>query len=114
MNLLFRTDASLTMGTGHVMRCIALAQACQDAGGRVAFVMVQSTAGIQARLAQESCEVLSISCAAGSEDDVRQTIPLARGRQAEWVVVDGYQFGADYPCALKAAGFKVLFLDDYG
>ena len=29
-------------------------------------------------------------------------------------MVDGYQFNADYQRALKAAGFRVLFLDDYG
>jgi len=113
-SLLIRVDASLKMGTGHVMRCIALAQTWQIAGGRATFVMAESTPGIQARLAQESCGVLSILCAAGSEDDVLQTITLARGRQVEWVVVDGYQFGGDYSSELKAAGFKVLFLDDYG
>jgi UDP-2,4-diacetamido-2,4,6-trideoxy-beta-L-altropyranose hydrolase len=114
MNLLFRTDASLTMGTGHVMRCVALAQALQDAGGRAAFVMAETTAGIQAKLAEESCEVFSISCVIASEDDSLQTSALARKSEADWVVVDGYRFGADYQRALKAAGFKVLFLDDYG
>src|SRR5882724_1444810 len=105
MNLLFRTDASLTMGTGHVMRCIALAQACQDTGGRAAFVTAESTAGIQARLAEESYPAISVSCAAGSKDDSGQTIALARENQADWIVVDGYQFGGEYQRALKAAGF---------
>jgi UDP-2,4-diacetamido-2,4,6-trideoxy-beta-L-altropyranose hydrolase len=114
MNLLFRTDASLTMGTGHVMRCIALAQACQDAGGSATFVMAESTPGIQAKLAEESCEAFPIACVVASEDDSRQTASLARKNRAEWIVVDGYQFGGDYQRALKADGFKVLFLDDYG
>ena len=114
MNLLFRTDGSRTMGTGHVMRCVALAQAWQDAGGRAVFAMADTTTGIQARLAAESCEVRSVSCAAGSEQDSAQTIALGREVVAEWIVVDGYQFLADYQRALKAAGFKVLFLDDYG
>jgi UDP-2,4-diacetamido-2,4,6-trideoxy-beta-L-altropyranose hydrolase len=118
MNLLFRTDASLTMGTGHVMRCIALAQAAQDAGGRVVFAMAESTAGVQTRLAGELQEVLFLSsaasCAAGSDDDAQQTIALARERAVDWIVVDGYQFTALYQRALKAAGFRVLFIDDYG
>lgn len=114
MNLLFRTDGSLAMGTGHVMRCIALAQALQDAGGRAVFALVDSTAGIQARLAEESCEARTVTGVAGSEDDAAQTIALARKKQADWIVVDGYQFGEDYQRALKAVGCKVLFLDDYG
>src|SRR5690242_914600 len=104
MNLLFRTDASLTMGTGHVMRCIALAQACQDAGGRVTFVMAESTPGTQAKLEEESCEVSSISCAVASQDDSLRTSDVARKTKADWIIVDGYQFGADYQRALKAAG----------
>src|SRR5271168_4272426 len=114
MNLLFRTDASLTMGTGHVMRCIALAQALQDAGGGAMFALAQSTAGIDARLALESCEVFAVAGVPGSEDDAAQTIALAREKQADWIVVDGCQFGEDYQRALKRAGFKALFLDDYG
>src|SRR5256885_10177192 len=112
-DLVVRCDASVATGTGHVMRCIALAQALQDVGGRTTFVMAQSVGGIQPRLAQESCEVLSISCIPGSEDDALQTIHLARGRQVEWIVVHGYQSGADYQRVLKSARFTVLLPDDY-
>src|SRR5450755_3620767 len=47
---------------------------------------------------------------------VRSRFRFVRGREqkAEWIVVDGYHFAADYQRALKAAGFKILFLDDYG
>ncbi len=114
MKLLIRADASVAMGTGHVMRGLALAQACQDAGGTAIFALAQATAGIQARLAAESCELGAISCAGGSEDDSRQTIELARKRHADWIVLDGYQFAAEYQRALKSAGLKVLFVDDYG
>jgi UDP-2,4-diacetamido-2,4,6-trideoxy-beta-L-altropyranose hydrolase len=112
--LLIRADASIAIGTGHVMRCLALAQAWQDAGGRAVFVMSEATPAIQTRLAAESCEVLFLSSAAGTDEDSFQTIVLARERVADWIVVDGYQFGADYQRALNAAGCKVLFLDDYG
>jgi UDP-2,4-diacetamido-2,4,6-trideoxy-beta-L-altropyranose hydrolase len=112
--LLIRTDASVAIGTGHVMRCLALAQAWQDTGGCAVFAMAESTPSIQARLESELCETLSVSGAAGTQNDARQILSLARERQAEWVVVDGYQFNADYQSVLKTAGFKVLFLDDYG
>jgi UDP-2,4-diacetamido-2,4,6-trideoxy-beta-L-altropyranose hydrolase len=113
-SLLIRADASITMGTGHVMRCLALAQAWQDSGGRAAFAIAESTSAIREQLAAESCEVISVAGAAGTADDSAQVIALAHKQQADWIVVDGYQFGADYQAALKAAGLKVLFLDDYG
>lgn len=96
------------------MRCLALAQAWQDTGGRTIFAMAQSTDAIHARLLSESCEAVSILAAAGSQDDATQTAALAREHAAGWIVVDGYQFTADYQRALKSAGCKILFLDDYG
>lgn len=96
------------------MRCLALAQAWQDAGGRAQFAVAQSTPAIQARLASEDCEVFSVTAEPGSTADANQTIALAGEHQANWIVVDGYQFDADYQRALKAAGCKILFVDDYG
>ena len=113
-SLLIRADASIAIGTGHAMRCLALAQAWQDAGGPAVFAMAEATSAIQRRLVAEGCEVVSVSSAAGTAEDARQTIALGREQKAEWIVVDGYHFAADYQRALKAAGFKILFLDDYG
>ena len=112
--LLIRADASVAMGTGHVMRCLALAQAFRDAGGRAVFIMRECTPAIRARLLAESCDVLSISCAPGTPDDARHTVALARQYGVVWIAVDGYQFGANYQNALKDEGAKVLFVDDYG
>jgi UDP-2,4-diacetamido-2,4,6-trideoxy-beta-L-altropyranose hydrolase len=112
--LLIRADASTAIGTGHVMRCLALAQAWQDAGGRAVFAMAESTHAVQTRLAAESCDVLQFTASTGTADDLRQTIALAKERNCEWVVVDGYQFEADYQQSLKAANIRVLFLDDCG
>jgi UDP-2,4-diacetamido-2,4,6-trideoxy-beta-L-altropyranose hydrolase len=114
MSLLFRTDASVAIGTGHVMRCLALAQAWQDRGQRAVFAMAESTPALQSRLANERCEVLAISSNAGDAGDAEQVIALAHQEGAEWIVVDGYRFTAEYQRALKAAGCKILFLDDYG
>src|SRR5258708_5663820 len=76
--------------------------------------MAEATPAVRARLVAESWEVVSIVHGAGTREDWGETIALARLQHAEWVVVDGYQFTTDYQQALKAAGLKILFLDDYG
>jgi UDP-2,4-diacetamido-2,4,6-trideoxy-beta-L-altropyranose hydrolase len=96
------------------MRCLALAQAWQDAGGRALFAIADPSSSVRERLLKESVNILAVSASAGTAEDASRTVALAREHAAAWVVVDGYQFGVDYQQALKSAGFKVLFLDDYG
>jgi len=96
------------------MRCLALAQTWQDAGGEVLFVLVSSVPALESRLKAEGLEVVHLASVAGSADEVRQTLALAGNRGAAWVVADGYQFGAQYQRAIKQAGLHLLFVDDYG
>lgn len=114
--LLLRANASAEIGTGHVMRCLALAQAWQRHGGRVHFLLGQPLAGLDQKLAEAGCEaaVLADSPALGSVADAAQAIAHAQQIKADWVVVDGYHFDAAYQEALKQAGLRVLFIDDYG
>jgi UDP-2,4-diacetamido-2,4,6-trideoxy-beta-L-altropyranose hydrolase len=112
--LLIRADASIAIGTGHVMRCLALAQAWQDAGGRVIFAAVEMTEAMRQRLLSEGCEFTWLSGDAGGDIDARNLIVTALESRAAWIVVDGYRFDAEYQRKLKREGLKVLFLDDYG
>jgi UDP-2,4-diacetamido-2,4,6-trideoxy-beta-L-altropyranose hydrolase len=113
-SLLIRADASIAMGTGHAMRCLALAQAWQDAGGRAMFAMAEATPAVQERLRSEGFDITRVDAEAGSAADGEDTAKLARKHQALWVVLDGYKFRAEYQANLKGRGHKVLFIDDNG
>jgi UDP-2,4-diacetamido-2,4,6-trideoxy-beta-L-altropyranose hydrolase len=113
-SLLIRADASVAIGTGHVMRCIALAQAWQDAGGRPVFAMADAIPAVQDDLRDRGYETVSLAVIPGMQDDIKQTVLCASEQQAEWVVLDGYQFHSDFQQVLKASGLRVLFLDDNG
>ncbi len=111
--LLVRADASPRMGTGHVMRCLALAQAWQDAGGQAVFVMAAGTPSpIQARLTHEGFRVQLLPATPGGDEDVARTTDLAGATGARWVVLDGYHFGASYQRQIKASGLRLLAIDD--
>ncbi len=114
MHLIFRTDASTQIGTGHVMRCLALAQAWQDAGGDASFIMAACPVVLEERLLSERIPVLHLteSITHGSEADAHETAAIARERGAEWIVVDGYHFGTDYQQSLQSLGLRILFWDD--
>ncbi|MFY9643693.1 MAG: UDP-2,4-diacetamido-2,4,6-trideoxy-beta-L-altropyranose hydrolase [Terriglobales bacterium] len=112
--LLIRADASVAIGTGHVMRCLALSQAWQDQGGSVTFAMAQSTTAIEERLRTEGVRLIRMEVAPGSAADSAQLIKVSLSQSAAWVVVDGYVFDSHYQEALGAAGLKVILIDDNG
>jgi len=112
--LIIRADASVAIATGHVMRCLALAQAWQDAGGNVVFAIAESTPAIETLLRSEGMEIVHLEVSPNSVQDAQDVSALACGRQATWIVVDGYRFDSDYQRNLKNAGLKLLFVDDLG
>lgn len=114
MHLLIRADASISIGTGHVMRCLALAQACLAAGWEVTFLMGEGSPPLAQRVAEEGVAVIEQPLPWGTLADAQQTIALVNQIEADWVVVDGYHFGADYQKWLKEANLRVLAVDDYG
>jgi UDP-2,4-diacetamido-2,4,6-trideoxy-beta-L-altropyranose hydrolase len=110
--VLIRADANVAIGTGHVMRSLALAQAWQDQGGRAIFVSAEISPAIRRRLAEEGFLSITIPASRGAFDDAAATIQAARVHEAAWIVIDGYAFGIEFQRAIQSAGFKILCIDD--
>lgn len=111
-SILIRTDASADIGTGHLMRCLALAQECRKKGHEPVFVLSMETS-LMERLKNERMEILFIDAERGSIEDAKATIEIARKHSPDWIITDGYAFDATYGRMLRDAGYKVLMIDDY-
>ncbi len=94
--IVFRADASPQIGTGHVMRCLALGQACRKVGERPVFVMCMVTPAMRSRLESEGFEVKILDCVPGSVEDAKQTVKTSKEVSSSWIVLDGYHFDAAY------------------
>jgi UDP-2,4-diacetamido-2,4,6-trideoxy-beta-L-altropyranose hydrolase len=112
--LVLRTDGGPTIGGGHVMRCLALAQVWSEAGGRIGFCAAILAPSLRQRLVRENFEVIDIEAAAGSPADADATLAAAARLGAPVAVVDGYHLPADYRRKLRQAGLKVAAIDDNG
>jgi UDP-2,4-diacetamido-2,4,6-trideoxy-beta-L-altropyranose hydrolase len=112
--LVIRADANTCMGTGHVMRCIALGQAWKRAGGEVFFVSCCASGSITERIAEEGFFLVELGQAyPESENDLNTTMQTARKLGASWIITDGYHFDLGYQRTVRQSGFKLLCVDDY-
>ena len=111
---MIRADASAQIGTGHLMRCIALAQAWRRAGGGVWFVCCEIPLALENRLRAERFGLRKLQVERGSKEDAVRAVAMAQELGAMWVVADGYCFCVDYQLSIKEAGLRLLVIDDYG
>ncbi len=112
--LILRADANFEIGTGHVMRCLALAQRWMKEGGQVAFVIRGESAPLQKRLEAEGVQVFLVPTQATEAEDIQFVLHVAQAHHPNWIVVDGYHFTAEYQFALKRARKRLLCIDDDG
>jgi UDP-2,4-diacetamido-2,4,6-trideoxy-beta-L-altropyranose hydrolase len=116
--LVIRADANADMGTGHVMRMIALAQAWHDDGGDAVFLCAEITPALEQRIRDEKLQLEKFAVAPGTRDDLAATsAAVSRHAAAGRLItaaVDGYQFDADFQLGLRQTGCRLLVVDDYG
>jgi UDP-2,4-diacetamido-2,4,6-trideoxy-beta-L-altropyranose hydrolase len=116
-NLLIRADASLRIGTGHIMRCLALAQAWQACApdSLIVFATTENVPSLESRLIDEGMLIEHISTSPGSFSDASDTKRLSHTYEAGWIVADSYAFDARYQhCLKQEESPRLLLLDDYG
>ncbi len=100
------------MGAGHVMRCLALAQAWQQAGGEVHLVSLDLAPWLADRCRQEGIAVKILDGKPGGRDDALQTAATAEAAGADWAVVDGYHLDPAFHRIIRDRGIKLLIIDD--
>lgn len=116
--LIIRADADTRMGTGHIMRCIALAQAWQDQGGDVTFLSHCDSEALHQRIINEGFDFIPIEKPHPDPSDLTQTLNILKRHapcsmpHALWFVVDGYHFTPDYQKAIRKNGYRLLVIDD--
>lgn len=138
MKVTFRTDASLQMGTGHVMRCLTLADAlaaqgadCQficrehqgnlieqirNKGYRVHALPVMPFAGMSSTLQRaatdEQYTAHSHWLGASQAEDAAACTAILAGINPDWLIVDHYALDAHWELALKPHYRKLMVIDD--
>jgi UDP-2,4-diacetamido-2,4,6-trideoxy-beta-L-altropyranose hydrolase len=111
---LFRTDAIAATGTGHAMRCLALAQALAVHGVSSRFLMTGVPPLLARRISGEGFPIERHDHALASEADATATVAVAQRMGARWIVLDGYGFTDAYLDILQDSGIAAVMIDDLG
>lgn len=133
MNIVFRTDASLQTGTGHVIRCLTLARALREAGGSCRFICREHEGNLIARILEEKFEVSKLNntdhtpmahvgivsdqdyeswLGASWQVDATQTIKAIGNEKVDVLVVDHYGIDQRWEGALRPYVSKIMVVDD--
>ncbi|MBR9814891.1 UDP-2,4-diacetamido-2,4,6-trideoxy-beta-L-altropyranose hydrolase [bacterium] len=128
MNFVFRTDASREIGTGHVMRCLALAHALRKQGAGCHFVTRELPGSLAGRIEGEGFAVTRLPAPQGEvpegppahahwagvewAQDAEETRAVLDGVAPDWLVVDHYAFDARWQREARPTGTRLMVIDD--
>ena len=112
MKVLFRADASVTLGSGHVMRCLTLAMALKQQGAEFDFICRPHEGNLIAWLNSQSVNVIILPDTIHNEvDDALQCL-RSLTTQYQLLVLDHYQLGQAYCQLMRQRCHKILVIDD--
>jgi len=128
MKVIFRADASLNIGTGHVMRCLTLAQVLKENGADAEFICRKHKGNLIDKIRSsgfiihelevlEEIEVnnrLAHSHWLGTtqQQDADDCIDLLKAEKPNWLIVDHYGLDKQWEKKLKPYYEKLMVIDD--
>ncbi len=128
MNIAIRVDASAQIGTGHLMRCLTLADALKSRGLQIRFVSSQMPKHFQNLLATRGHEFMMLDNSlseVSSGDlshshwldtsqhvDAQNTIQALADQIWGWVIVDHYALDYRWESLLRQTAKNILVIDD--
>lgn len=128
MPVTFRTDASIQIGTGHVMRCLTLADALAAKGVQCSFICREHTGNLIEHIRSKGHAVYSLhnshdadtnlahSAWLGSTQaqDAKACEALLAELRPEWLVVDHYALDARWESEVARHCTNLMVIDDLG
>ncbi len=128
MKIVFRVDASTRMGTGHLMRCLTLAEALRERGAQTHFICREQTGHLIPLLQQKAIPITVLPAPKTGDtppgedyaawlgvtqaEDAGQTIEALKGEKPDWLVVDHYGLDRDWERRLRPYAGKQMVIDD--
>jgi UDP-2,4-diacetamido-2,4,6-trideoxy-beta-L-altropyranose hydrolase len=129
MKVAFRVDSSLVIGTGHVMRCLALAEALDACGAEIIFLSRNHLGNSNRMIEDRGFELISIAevsdpspysldtsysswLGVDPKRDAEETRLILGNRSVDWLVVDHYSLDSSWELSLRPCSRWIMVIDD--
>ncbi len=133
MEVVFRTDASLEIGIGHVMRCLTLADALKGHGARCHFISREHRGHLLDIISAQGYTVHPVRPGAPDKwelplygtvplhakwlacdwrDDAADTQAILKSIRPDWLIVDHYALDVQWERAVRGDSRGVMVIDD--
>lgn len=132
MEIVIRTDSSYEIGSGHVMRCLTLAQGLREKGKNVTFISRNLPGNLNVFINKKGFKVYSLPydeklnpvitkktnhskwLGATWQTDAQQTIEIvSREKQdVDWIVIDHYSLDNLWEKKIRPYAKRVMVIDD--
>ena len=111
-NVAIRTDSSTKMGTGHVMRCLTLADQLRDRGARIFFICRDIPGNLIKFIYERQYPVHTIYTNDWRDDAMQTERVLANEGRINLLVVDHYELSCKWEQQLRPYTDKIMVIDD--
>lgn len=115
MKVLFRVDASRQIGLGHLMRCLALAEALKERNCDP-FFLTRDSDGTGINMIRKNgfkkIEIMVSKADLRGDFNILKMMAFKHGIGV--IVTDSYNLTNAYYRDIKKTGFKLLVIDDFG
>ncbi len=114
MNIVIWTDASITIGTGHLMRCLALADELKRKAANISFVCREKKGHLIELIEEKGYRIHRLPADIDLEVDRELTQRILEKQLAppEWLIIDHYGFDIRWESHLRPFVKKVMVIDD--
>ena len=107
--ILFRADGGKTIGLGHIVRCLALADMLKNKF-EIIFVLQETAKEVTDLIESNGYSLISLPINNDYSIDSQNFIKNIKSNDI--VVLDGYHFKTDYQQTIKNKGCKLVVIDD--
>lgn len=111
--VIFRLDSSKILGSGHVQRCIALANYLREKSVESIFVCKNFEGNFGYLIERENYKTYYISPHLNQEEDAKETCAISNFFSSlKAIVIDNYALSSVFESSLRKLKIKIMVIDD--